>query len=226
MLLQTNSYVVSEEKRPEHVRLMRRFAQIMARLGLEQFEVLEQIGPGFGTGRPSGRFVQIMRFRDKQHQQQVQALERSDPEAQELIGRFCELVEFAEQQQQGLATAHYYAAVVESGAPAAPRRERRVPPKLPGVAPAAGTTRPEGTAANAPATDPASDPAADSAAAGAAADDSAADPDVRDAEFEVVDDPQDDLTDDITDDDAPKQQISDDELDDVFAPAERKRHDD
>ncbi len=135
MLLQTNSYVVSEEKRPEHVRLMRRFAQIMARLGLEQFEVLEQIGPGFGTGRPSGRFVQIMRFRDKQHQQQVQALERSDPEAQELIGRFCELVEFAEQQQQGLATAHYYLAVVESGAPAAPRRERRVPPKLPGVAP-------------------------------------------------------------------------------------------
>ena len=67
MLLQTNSYIVPKEKRVEHARLLRRFRQALARVGCDHFEVYEQVGSNW-TGETTGRFVQIMRFRDKQHQ--------------------------------------------------------------------------------------------------------------------------------------------------------------
>src|SRR6188768_3857326 len=82
MLLQTNSYIVPKEKRVEHSRLLRRFRQALARVGCDHFEVYEQVGSNW-TGETTGRFVQIMRFRDKTHQLAVQAAEREDQGAQE-----------------------------------------------------------------------------------------------------------------------------------------------
>ena len=102
MLLQTNSYVVPKEKRAEHARLMRRFRQTLARLGCDQFEVYEHLGANWSSGETNGRFVQIMRFRDRKHQLAVQNAERTDPTAQALISEFCDLVNFPYQQQHGL----------------------------------------------------------------------------------------------------------------------------
>ena len=68
MLLQTNSYVVPADKRADHDRMMRRFRQIMTRLGCDDFDVVEQTGPNWSGGEPTGRFVQIMRFRDRKQQ--------------------------------------------------------------------------------------------------------------------------------------------------------------
>lgn len=118
MLLQTNSYIVPKEKRAEHARLVRRFRQTLGRLGCEQFEVYEQVGPNWSTGDATGRFVQIMRFRDRRHQLAVQAAERNDADAQHLIAEFCDLINFPYQQQQGLFAIGFY----NSALPVAPPR--------------------------------------------------------------------------------------------------------
>ena len=110
MLLQTNSYIVPKEKRAEHARLMQRFRQCFKRLG-SVFEVYEQTGPGF-SGDGGGRFVQIMRFRDRHHQQEVHDLEQQDAIAQQLIADFCRLVNLSYQQQHGLFSAAYYAGIL------------------------------------------------------------------------------------------------------------------
>jgi hypothetical protein len=116
MLLQTNSYVVPKDKRAEHARLLNRFRQTLARFGCEHFEVFEQAGSNWGAGEPSGRYVQMIRFRDKKHHMQVQAAERSDPVAQKLIAEFCELINFPYQQQQGLFAVGFYNGVLPIGA--------------------------------------------------------------------------------------------------------------
>ena len=113
MLLQTNSYVVPKEKRSEHARLMKRFRQALSRLGCDDFEVYEQVGPNWTGGQTNGRYVQIMRFHDLKHQHAVQAAERSDPAAQALIAEFCELVNFTYQQQQGLFAVGFYNSVLQ-----------------------------------------------------------------------------------------------------------------
>src|SRR5687767_2400465 len=118
MLLQTNSYIVPKEKRSEHARLMRRFRQILNRIGCDNFEVYEQVGANWGNGSATGRFVQIMRFRDRKHQLAVQAAERTDPTAQELIAEFCELVNYPYQQQNGMFAIGFYTSVL----PVAPVR--------------------------------------------------------------------------------------------------------
>src|SRR5436305_9819784 len=118
MLLQTNSYIVPKEKRTEHGRLVRRFRQTLGRLGCEQFEVYEQVGANWSTGDSTGRFVQIMRFRDRRHQLAVQAAERTDADAQRLIAEFCDLINFPYQQQQGLFAIGFY----NSALPVAPPR--------------------------------------------------------------------------------------------------------
>src|SRR5438309_6554421 len=112
MLLQTNSYVVPKERRSEHARLMRRFRQVLGRLGCEDFEVYEQTGTNWGGGESSQRFVQIMRFRDRKHHAALQAAERSDPAAQQLIAEFCELVNFPYQQQHGFFAVGFYTSVL------------------------------------------------------------------------------------------------------------------
>jgi hypothetical protein len=130
MLLQTNSYVVPKEKRAEHARLVRKFRQTLARLGCDQFDVFEQVGPNWGGGETTGRFVQMMRFRDRKHQIAVQAAEKQDQAAQQLIQEFCELINFGYQQQQGLFAVGYYQSVL----PVAPMRmlpvegEQNLPP--------------------------------------------------------------------------------------------------
>ncbi|HYO08089.1 MAG TPA: hypothetical protein VER17_03890 [Tepidisphaeraceae bacterium] len=118
MLLQSNSYVVPKEKRAEHARLVRKFRQTLARLGCDQFDVFEQVGPNWSTGETTGRFVQMMRFRDRRHQLSVQNAEKADPAAQQLIAEFCELINFGYQQQQGLFAVGFYQSVL----PVAPVR--------------------------------------------------------------------------------------------------------
>jgi hypothetical protein len=118
MLLQTNSYIVPKERRAEHARLMKRFRQILHRIGCDDFEVYEQVGNNWSSGSATGRFVQIMRFRDRKHQVAVQNLERTDPTAQELIAEFCELVNYPYQQQNGLFAVGFYSTVL----PVAPGR--------------------------------------------------------------------------------------------------------
>ena len=118
MLLQTNSYVVPREKRAEHARMVRKFRQTLGRLGCDQFDVFEQVGANWFTGETTGRFVQMMRFRDRKHQLAVQAAEKQDPAAQALIAEFCELINFPYQQQQGLFAVGFYQSVL----PVAPMR--------------------------------------------------------------------------------------------------------
>jgi hypothetical protein len=118
MLLQTNSYVVPKEKRAEHARLVRKFRQTLLRLGCDQFDVFEQVTDNWGGGETTGRFVQMMRFRDRRHQQSVQAAEKQDAAAQQLIAEFCELINFAYQRQQGLFGVGFYQSVL----PVAPMR--------------------------------------------------------------------------------------------------------
>lgn len=118
MLLQTNSYIVPKDKRAEHARLLRRFRAALAKLGCDSFEVYEQVGANWNTGEATGRYVQIMRFRDRRHQQAVQQAERSDPVAQAIIAEFCQLINFPYQQQQGLFAVGFYNGVL----PVAPTR--------------------------------------------------------------------------------------------------------
>src|SRR3990170_489625 len=108
MLLQTNSYIVPRDKRAQHERLMRRFRQALQRIGCEHFEVYEQVGPNWGAVKNGGRFVQILRFRDRQHQLAVQAAEKNDPAAQEIIREFCQLLEMPHQQEKGLFALGFY----------------------------------------------------------------------------------------------------------------------
>ena len=112
MLLQTNAYFVPPEKRTEHARLLQRFRHCLARLGCDQFECYEQTGTNWTAGESKNRFIQIMRFRDRKHQQQVQAAERNDPQAQSLIKEFCELINFPYQQQQGYFAVGFYTSVL------------------------------------------------------------------------------------------------------------------
>jgi hypothetical protein len=112
MLLQTNAYFVPPEKRTEHSRLVQRFRHCLARLGCDQFECYEQAGPNWSTGESKNRFIQLMRFRDRKHQQQVQAAERNDSQAQALIKEFCELINFPYQQQQGYFAVGFYNSVL------------------------------------------------------------------------------------------------------------------
>ncbi len=118
MLLQTNSYIVPKERRAEHARLLRRFRQTLLRLGCDHFEAYEQVGPNWSHGESTGRYVQIMRFKDRKHQLAVQAAEKVDPTAQALIQEFCELMNFTYQQQQGLFAVGFYTSML----PPAPGR--------------------------------------------------------------------------------------------------------
>ena len=112
MLLQTNSYIVPKEKQEEHTRLMRRFKQVLQKLGCDNFEVYEQTGPNWTPGE-TGRCVQLMRFRDKKHQQHVQVAERSDPGAQAIIAELGEMLNMTVQQQQGFFAAGFYQTVLQ-----------------------------------------------------------------------------------------------------------------
>jgi hypothetical protein len=120
MLLQTNSYIVPKDRRAEHGRLMRRFRQVLAKLGCDMFEVYEQVGQNWQGGEDNRRCVQIIRFRDRKHQASVQNAERNDPAAQALIAEFCDLVNFPYQQQQGYFATGFYNSVL----PIAPTRVR------------------------------------------------------------------------------------------------------
>jgi hypothetical protein len=108
MLLQTNSYIVPKDKRVQHARLVQRFRQTLTRLGCDHFEAYEQVGANWSPADTTGRFVQLMRFRDRKHQLAVQAAERNDATAQALIKEFCELINFPYQQQQGLFAVGFY----------------------------------------------------------------------------------------------------------------------
>lgn len=108
MLLQTNSYIVPPEQREAHARLIEQFRQTMQRLGCDSLEIYEQVGPNWDASQSSGRFVQILRFRDREHQLAVQAAEREDKDAQALISQFCELINFPYQQEHGYFAVGFY----------------------------------------------------------------------------------------------------------------------
>ena len=88
MLLQTNSYIVPADRKADHARLIRRFRQTLSRIGCDQFEVYEQVGPNWSPGSTT-RYVQLMRFRDRQHQQAVQAAE---PERSGIAADYCRIL--------------------------------------------------------------------------------------------------------------------------------------
>ena len=137
MLLQTKSYIVPKERREEHAKLMRRFKQILHKLGCEHFEVFEQTSPGWTPGE-SGRCVQLMRFRDRKHQQHVQNLERNDPAAQAIIAELSELLNIPYQQQQGFFAAGFYQSILPTDAA---DEGPEIPPivgKIEGIAPEPG----------------------------------------------------------------------------------------
>jgi hypothetical protein len=117
MLLQTNSYIVPKDKRAEHARLIRRFRQTLHRLGCDMFEVYEQVAQDWGSGETTGRYVQIMRFRDRQHQIAVQEAEHTDAAAQAIIKEFCDLINFPYQLQQGLFAVGFYSSALDAPLP-------------------------------------------------------------------------------------------------------------
>ena len=123
MLLQTNSYIVPADKRAAHDNLMRRFRQVLARIGCDHFEVYEQTGPNWAGADTGGRYVQLMKFRDRKHSLAVQAAERQDPAAQSLVREFCELINLPYQTEQGLFAHGYYSSVTDP---------IRIQPQLPG----------------------------------------------------------------------------------------------
>lgn len=142
MLLQTNSYIVPKDRRAEHARLLRRFRQTLARLGCDHFEVYEQVGQNWSSEQTSGRFVQIMRFRDRPHQLAVQSAERTDPTAQRLIAEFCDIINFPYQQQHGLFAVGFYTGALPAGParPAGRAREGADGAEQPPAVPSAQTT--------------------------------------------------------------------------------------
>lgn len=123
MLLQTNSYIVPKEKRTEHARLLQRFKVLLAKHGCEHFEAYEQVGANWAGSEASGRFVQIMRFRDRAQWIAVQQAEKEDPQAKQLIAEFCELVNLPYQMQAGLFSAVYFTGVITHHTP-----QKAVPP--------------------------------------------------------------------------------------------------
>jgi hypothetical protein len=108
MLLQTTSYIVPKDKRVEHARLLRRFRQTLMRLGCEYFEVYEQVGANWNPNQTTGRFVQILFFRDRKHYLAHQAAEKNDAQAQKIVAEFCEMINLPYQQEQGLFAVGYY----------------------------------------------------------------------------------------------------------------------
>jgi len=114
MLLQTNSYIVPKEKRATHASLLLRFRETLARLGCEVFEIYEQVGTDWDSSLSNGRFVQIIRFRDREHQRAVQAAESSDRDAQLLIAEFCELINFPYQQEHGFFAVGFYTNILSA----------------------------------------------------------------------------------------------------------------
>jgi len=130
MLLQTNSYVVPKDKREEHVRLIRRIKQAMLRIGCEQFEIYEQVGANWAAMKGGGRFIQIMKFRDRQHHHEIQEAEKNDPGVQQLISKFMELVDLPEQQTCGSFAMGYYSRIAggaEVSSGGAPVTQQQVP---------------------------------------------------------------------------------------------------
>src|ERR1700692_1184860 len=116
MLLQTNSYVVPKEKRAAHASLLLRFRETLARLGCDIFEIYEQVGTNWDASQTSGRYVQIMRFRDREHQLAVQAAENNDADAQLLTAEFCGLINFPSQQEHGFFAVGFYVNILSSDA--------------------------------------------------------------------------------------------------------------
>jgi hypothetical protein len=108
MLLQTTSYIVPRDKPVEHARLLRRFRQVMLRLGCHHFEVFEQVGANWNANQSTGRFVQTLRFKDRKDYLAHQAAERADADAQKAIAEFCELINLPYQIENGLFAAGYY----------------------------------------------------------------------------------------------------------------------
>jgi hypothetical protein len=102
MLLQTNSYVVTPDKRSQHARLVRRYKVCLARLGCDDYEVYEEVGTNWTSDQNKGRFVQIMRFHDHNQWLAVAAAERDDPVVQALFAEFSDLINLTFQQQRGL----------------------------------------------------------------------------------------------------------------------------
>ena len=113
MLLQTNSYIVPTDQRAAHNKLMKRFRQVLARIGCDHFEVFEQVGANWTGPDAKGRFVQLMKFRDRKHCLAVQSAEREDPAAQALVRAFCEMVNLPYQAEQGLFAHGYYQSVTD-----------------------------------------------------------------------------------------------------------------
>lgn len=108
MLLQTNSYIVPRQHQAEHARLLARFQKALVRIGCDLFEVYQQADANWEPTEGECRFVQILRFRDREHQQAVRAAERLDLEAQSLIEEFCRLINFPYQQEHGLFAVGFY----------------------------------------------------------------------------------------------------------------------
>jgi hypothetical protein len=115
MLLQTNSYIVPRQQRAEHARLLGRFRTALRRVGCDLFEVYEQTDANWSPMETDGRFVQIIRFRDREHQQAVRQAERMDLEAQSLIQEFCRLINFPYQQEHGLFAVGFYTELRSEG---------------------------------------------------------------------------------------------------------------
>jgi len=142
MLLQTNSYIVPARQRAEHARLLGRFRRALARVGCDLFEVYEQADANWAAPEGDARFVQIIRFRDRQHQLDVREAERLDLEAQSLIEEFCQLINFPYQQEHGLFAVGFYNELIPADPPEAADRTSDVDQDLDDMIADLGDPRP------------------------------------------------------------------------------------
>ena len=116
MLLQTNSYLVTPERRAAHARIVLRFRDVMARLGHRTFEVVEQVGDEWSADEGQvTRFVQLLGFASAAERDRLRAAEAADGDAQALIAEFCDVIDYEQQQAAGTFVTSYFTSSLGDG---------------------------------------------------------------------------------------------------------------
>lgn len=114
MIVLTHAYLVAPDRLDDHGRLFRRLREAAARLG-EELELLQELSPDLAppdsTSLKPVRFVQIARFKDRAHLQQLQAAERGDATLQALLSELIALLDLPSQRQRGTYVSGYYVTV-------------------------------------------------------------------------------------------------------------------
>ena len=102
MLLQTNSYIVPADRRADHARLIRKFRQALSRIGCDQFEVYEQVGPNWSPGAMREICPESCAFATASINKPCRRLKETIQDRSKSSPNFATLINFPYQQQARL----------------------------------------------------------------------------------------------------------------------------